>query len=174
MTFPTPQRRAALILAGILGLVGASCQDDPDRQPGEGLLELRPVLEESKPPCSAPKPAGRVVVLPERKDGTVSGCLELGEPIVEATDVRSATLADTPAGDAAVSIVLGQTGSANLDGFARRSLGKRLAIVVDGDLVSAPTVNFTSFAGRVQITGLSKEKSADFFERLNTVIDSPS
>ena len=42
--------------------------------------------------------------------------------------------------------------------------------MADGKLVSAPVVNFTSFAGRVQVTGLSKEKTDDLFRRLNKLI----
>ena len=63
--------------------------------------------------------------------------------------------------------MLGGVGSANLDGYAQRNQGKRLAILAQGELVSAPVLQFTSFAGRVQVTGLSKEKTDDLFQRLN-------
>ena len=99
-------------------------------------------------------------------------CLELGPPLVDAKDVRSATVAETPSGEPALSVVLGGVGSSNLDGFAQRNQGKRLAIVVEGGLVSAPVLQFTSFAGRIQVTGLSKEKTDDLFRRLNKVIRS--
>ena len=66
--------------------------------------------------------------------------------------------------------MLGRVGGANLDGFAQANQGKRLAILADGELVSAPVLNLTSFAGRVQVTGLSKEKTDDLFRRLNKVI----
>jgi preprotein translocase subunit SecD len=97
-------------------------------------------------------------------------CLDLGAPIVDAKDVRSATVADDPSGAPALSVVLGGVGSANLDGFAQRNQGKRLAIVSQGQVVSAPVVQYTSFAGRIQVTGLSKEKTDDLFKRLNKLI----
>jgi len=110
-------------------------------------------------------------VLPKSADGKVAECLELSKPIIDASDVRSATVGETPAKEPALSIVLGGIGSANLDGYAQRNQGKRLAIVVDGALVTAPVLEFSSFAGRVQVTGLSKEKTDDLFRRLNKVIN---
>ena len=101
-------------------------------------------------------------------------CLQLGPPIVDATDVRSATEAEAPSGEPALSVVLGGVGGANLDGYAQRNQGQRLAIVTRGDLVSAPVLQFTSFAGRIQVTGLSKEKTDDLFQRLNKLIRSRS
>lgn len=160
--------RAAL-LALVLIVAGAAC-DKGDDSGERRLLELRPVLATTSPPCPAEAASKNELVLPLSRDGAVAECLELGPPIVDAKDVRSATVADTPAGAPALSIVLGGVGSANLDGFAARNQGKRLAIVADGAVVSAPEVRFTSFAGRIQVTGLSKEKTDDLFRRLNTVI----
>jgi preprotein translocase subunit SecD len=67
-------------------------------------------------------------------------------------------------------VVLGAVGGTNLDGYAERNQGKRLAIVTRGRLVSAPVLQFTSFAGRVQVTGLSRDDTQDLFERLNKLI----
>ena len=159
------------LLALLLCVAGLACgggDDSGDRS----LLELRPVLTAPAPPCPAePAKEDEVVVLPlTSPDGKVSECLELGRAIVDATDVRSASVGNTPAGGPALSVVLGQTGSANLDGFAERNQGKRLAILVDGNVVSAPEVRFPSFAGRVQVTGLPQEKTDDLFRRLNKLI----
>jgi preprotein translocase subunit SecD len=153
-----------------LCLGGGACHkgDNGDRR----LLELRPVLGSTQPPCPAKAPKKNEIVLPLNADGKVSECLELAEPVVDAKDVRSATVAETPAKEPALSVVLGGTGSANLDGYAQRHQGERLAIVADGTLVSAPVIRFTTFAGRVQVTGLSKEKTDDLFKRLNTLIKS--
>jgi preprotein translocase subunit SecD len=161
-------RRACLGL--VLCVVGFSCKGDDsgDRR----LLELRPVLAAIPPPCPDKPPKKAELVLPLTSDGEVAECLELGRPIVDAADVRSASVADTPGGAPALSVILGGRGSADLDGFALHNQGKRLAIVADGNLVNAPTVRFTSFFGRVQVTGLSKEKTDDLFRRLNELIKS--
>ncbi len=162
-------RRA--FLAFVFCVAGPAC-DTGDDSGERRLLELRPVLAATPPPCPAKAPKNdELVVLPLTTAGNVE-CLELGRPIVDARDVRSATVADTPGGDPALSVVLGATGSANLDGYAQRNQGQRLAIVADGSVVSAPVVHFTSFAGRVQVTGLPKEKTEDLFRRLNKLIKS--
>jgi len=160
-----------ILLASVLCVAGLACgksDDSADRR----LLELRPVLATTPPPCADQAPKGVDAVLPLTADGKVAECLALGEPIVDAKDVRSATVNDTPAGVPALSVVLGGIGSAELDGFAARNQGQRLAILADGNLVNAPVVRFTSFAGRVQVTGLSKEKTDDLFRRLNKLIKS--
>ena len=108
---------------------------------------------------------------PKTTDGKTE-CLELGPPVVDAKDVRSATVADDPSGAPALSVVLGGVGGANLDGYAQRNQGKRLAIVTQGQVSSAPVLQFTAFAGRIQVTGLSKDKTDDLFTRLNKLIRS--
>jgi len=161
-------RSVLALLALGLGIVGAGCGDDDDSGV-RSLLELRPVVATNPAPCPAKAPEKDELVRPLTIDGKAE-CLELGRPIVDAKDVRSATVAETPAKEPALSVVLGGAGSANLDGFAERNQGQRLAIVADGTLVSAPVMQFTSFAGRIQVTGLSKEKTDDLFRRLNEVI----
>ena len=162
-------RLLAAAVALWLCAAGAACNKDGDSA-DQRLLELRPVVATNPPPCPAKAPKKGSLVLPMTADGKVAECLELGQPIVDAKDVRSATVGETPAKEPALSVVLGGVGSANLDGFAQRNQGHRLAIVADGTLVSAPVVRFSSFAGRVQVTGLSKEKTDDLFRRLNKLI----
>jgi preprotein translocase subunit SecD len=155
---------SALLAVALCG-AAAGCGDGDSGE--ASLLELRPVLAANPPPC--PDQDGGDV-LPLNAGGKVAECLELGPPIVDADDVRSATVAETPAKEPALSIVLGGVGSANLDGYAKANQGKRLAIVADGAVVSAPVLQFTSFAGRIQVTGLSKERTDDLFRRLNEII----
>jgi preprotein translocase subunit SecD len=164
---PSPRRLPAALLAVALCGAAAGCGDDGSGD--AGLLELRPVLSANAPPC--PEKNDKGLVLPRSADGKVAECLELGKPIVDADDVRSATVAETPGKEPALSVVLGGVGSANLDGYAKANQGKRLAIVADGAVVSAPVLQFASFAGRIQVSGLSKEKTDDLFRRLNKVIE---
>lgn len=156
-----------LLVLGVAA-TGAGCSDDDSG--GATLLELRPVVSSTPPPCPSKAPEKDQVVLPLNADGKVAECLVLGRPVVDGDDARSATVGETPAKEPALSVVLGGTGSANLDGFAARNQGQRLAIVADGAVVSAPVLQFTQFAGRVQVTGLSKEKTDDLFRRLNKSI----
>ena len=166
-SFGLPRRVAGVLLAlGLCTAPACSKDDSADR----ALLELRPVVAANPPPCPAKAPKKEELVLPLTAEGKVTECLQLAEPIVDAKDVRSATVAETPAKAPALSVVLGGAGSANLDGFAQRNQGKRLAIVTEGQLVNAPVLQFASFAGRIQVTGLSKEKTEELFRRINDLI----
>ena len=159
-----PRRVAGVLLAlGLCATPACSKDDSADR----ALLELRPVVAANPPPCPTKAPKKEERVLPLTADGKVTECLQLAKPIIDAKDVRSATVAETPAKEPALSVVLGGAGSANLDGFAQRNQGKRLAIVANGQLVNAPVLQFSSFAGRIQVTGLSKDKTDELFRRLN-------
>ena len=163
-------RSTPVLLAITLVAAAAGCGNDDSSSSGDrSLLELRPVVSANPAPCAPKAPEKGQTVLPLTANGKTE-CLVLGRAIVDANDVRSATVAETPAKEPALSVVLGATGSANLDGFAQRNQGQRLAIVADRMLVSAPVLQFTSFAGRIQVTGLSKEKTDDLFRRLNKVI----
>jgi preprotein translocase subunit SecD len=165
MTTTGPPRRRLVAAVAVVVLCGAgtACKNGGDSE--ASLLELRPVLASNPPPCPKKAPKKDEIVLPKKTDDK-DECLELGKPIIDGKDVRSATVGETPAKEPALSIVLGGIGSANLDGYAQRNQGKRLAIVADGTLVSAPVLEFSSFAGRVQVTGLSKERTDDLFNRL--------
>ena len=133
------------------------------------MLELRPVVASTPAPCPAKAPKKNEIVRPLTTDGKTE-CLELAKPIIDAKDARSATTADDPSGAPALSVVLGGVGSANLDGFAQRNIGKRLAILADGAVVNAPIVNYSSFAGRIQVSGLPPDKTEDLFRRLSALI----
>jgi preprotein translocase subunit SecD len=168
-TTSPPCRLLAAVAVVVLCGAGTACKKGGDSK--ASLLELRPVLASNPPPCPKKAPKKDEIVRPKKTDDK-DECLELGKPIIDGKDVRSATVGETPAKEPALSIVLGGIGSANLDGYAQRNQGKRLAILADGVLVSAPVLQFSSFAGRVQVTGLSKEKTDDLFNRLNKLIKS--
>jgi len=170
----TARRLNAVLLAAGLCATGTGCSDNDDDSADRRLLELRPVVSSTEGPCA------EAILDRDRNDGEVrlpvaadgrDECLHLARAIVDAKDVRSATVGETPSKQPALSVVLGAAGSADLDGFAERNMGKRLAIVADGDVVSAPAVRSTSFAGRIQVTGLSKEKTDELFRRLDKLIN---
>lgn len=150
-----------LARSGLVVALLAGCGGDGGGDAGKEhrLLELRPVLDTVATPCRAKEEKDGVIVLPETKDGKTVDCLRLGPAVVDDSDVRSAGVGQTPGG-AAVSIVLGRTGATNLDNFAARNLGKRLAIVVRGEILRAPVINSPSFVGRLELVGLDQEEAA--------------
>ena len=84
--------------------------------------------------------------------------------------MRSATVGETPAKEPALSVVLGGSGAPTSTASPRRHQGSGWPSWPTAKLVSAPVLNYASFAGRVQVTGLSKEKTDDLFRRLNKII----
>jgi hypothetical protein len=157
------RRVAAVVLAAVLGACGGGKGGDGTSS-GPRLLSLRPVLSASAPPCP---PGGDIQ--PLLKEGKPVECLRLGTSITDDRDVRSASYSfNLEQAQPEVAIVLGSTGSANLDDFAAGHLGQRLAIVVNGKAVSAPTIRSASFLGRIVVTGLSKPEAEDLFKRLKS------
>ncbi|MGH8975475.1 MAG: SecDF P1 head subdomain-containing protein [Acidimicrobiia bacterium] len=144
----------ALVAALVTG-----CGGGKDAPTETRLLELRPVVGSDEPPCDGAPAEGDVIVRPETKDGRTLACLRLGPAVVDDRDVRSAGLGETPGGPA-VQIVLGRAGSANLDNFAARNLGKRMAILVRDKVLRAPTVSSSGFLGRIELIGLSQEEAS--------------
>ena len=68
---------------------------------------------------------------------------------------RSAPRAPGPTRPAslAVDLELKETGANLFDDYAKAHYDERFAIVLDGKVISAPTINATSFNGRAQISG---------------------
>lgn len=169
-------QRALWVVAACV--LAAGCGGDGGSGGGETtgkaahIFALRPVIGESPPPCPEEAEAadgdggGPIDVVPETGPEGARACLTLGRPLVDASDVRSASVGDLPSGGKAVSIVLGRVGAANLDQFAARSPGKRLAILVKDRLVKAPVVQNRSFAGRIEVVGLSDADATALFEDL--------
>lgn len=166
---------AVILIVGACGGGGEGGGGNEAAEPRgpAAIFALRPVVDESEPPCEGGSGSGEEVdVVPETRDGAAAACLALGPPIVDAADVRTATLGTVASGGQAVSIVLGRTGAANLDDFATRSQGRRLAIMVHGRLVKAPTIRVPYFAGRVEVVGLPDDEATALFEELEVLTGS--
>ena len=90
---------------------------------------------------------------------TTSGAIsELGDVIVEGTDVISAGVAEVSGTNGAadsyeVVLELNADGAAKFADGTRRNIGKQIAIVYDNEIVSAPVVNEAIEGGRCSITG---------------------
>lgn len=87
------------------------------------------------------------------------GCLILEPAAITADDVGEAHQ-DSSGGETIVSIRLTSAGADRFDELAAEHAGERLAIVVGGEVVNAPVVQATEFAGAIQVSGLT-EADAD-------------
>jgi SecD-like export protein len=160
-------------LASVLALtvlLGGACGGDGGAKGGQPaaarrstVFALRPVLATPDPPC--PVKSDGDPVYPGVKSGTAAGCFALGDPIVDDGDVRTASYAYDLSRGPTVSLVLGTTGSANLDDYAAGHPGERLAIVVNDRVVSAPAIQSPSFLGRIVINNLPADEAEQLFKR---------
>jgi preprotein translocase subunit SecD len=74
-------------------------------------------------------------------------------PIFSGNEIGSAQASADEVGRPAVSLTLKETGSRLFDEFADAHYGERFAIVLDGIVMSAPSINARQFNGKAQISG---------------------
>lgn len=123
------------------------------------------VLAVTVPPCKAVDVPARMVLPapPERP----TECLALGPARVNAEDVQVAQLEPgADEGELVVALTLTPKGGAELDRMAARNFGERMALVVHGRLVGAPTVHTPEFGGRVDLTGLTRTEAIELVREL--------
>ncbi len=75
------------------------------------------------------------------------------EPLFGGDSVTSVTVGVSQTDQPSVDIVLDPESAALFDQYAAAHYGGRFAIVLDGEVVAAPTMNATSFNGHAQISG---------------------
>ncbi|HEX2701608.1 MAG TPA: protein translocase subunit SecD [Acidimicrobiales bacterium] len=105
--------------------------------------------------------ADQVVVLPLKEGGRVTARYRLGPSELSGKAVKTARAQFDQTGSSwQVDFTLTGSGSKDFDALAARNVGKQVAIVLDGVVKSAPTIQQAEFKGRGQITGSFSEKEA--------------
>jgi len=149
----------------VLALVGQTAQ-----------LRFRPVLNQAAASPEAPPITKReddkpeaTVVLPEKDEGKDVAIYELGPSLADGTIVSSAkAVPPIGGGEWKVSFELTGKGSGEFDAIAGKCrppdpavcpIGQ-LAIVLDGDVQSAPSINTDKFNGQGEISGKFTEGEA--------------
>jgi preprotein translocase subunit SecD len=114
-----------------------------------------------KVPTSADDDPNQVVVLPVRpgRDEEEGQRMRLGPAELTGRAVSSAK-AELIGGGWGVSLRFNKEGSAGFDELAKKNFGQRVAIVLDGVVQSAPTIQSQEFGGRAQITGSFTQSEA--------------
>ena len=114
-----------------------------------------------KVPTSAEDDPNQIVVLPVRPQrGEEEGeRMRLGPAELTGRAVSSAR-AELIGGGWGVSLRFNKEGSEGFDRLAEKYVGQRVAIVLDGVVQSAPTIQDTKFGGRAQITGSFTQSEA--------------
>jgi preprotein translocase subunit SecD len=81
-------------------------------------------------------------------------CLAASEPLFNGTEISAARIGqDSQTGEIVVNLELKDTGARLFDEHAAEHYGDYFAIVLDGIVESAPSINATRFGGNAQISG---------------------
>jgi preprotein translocase subunit SecD len=93
-----------------------------------------------------------VTLAETQRDGTETARYFLG-PTELTGRIVSEAQADNSSGTWKVLLEFTGEGSRQWDALAARTVGRQLAIVLDGDVISAPTIQVAQFNGRAEISG---------------------
>lgn len=105
-----------------------------------GVVEFRPV------------PPGCIDVVVEHEP--MPACLARSEPLLDGTEISMVRSdADEATGETILYVEMTETGAMLFDAHAAAHLGEAFAIVLDGIVVSAPTINAPHFGGSAQVSG---------------------
>ena len=141
------------LMAGSFGAMGA--------QPGS--FEIRRVVEE--------KDLAGAEALPfaQARPGAESSLRVMKESVLDSSDVARAVAQKDPAtGDNGVLVTLTEKGKERFAAVTEGSIGKRLAVVVDGKIVVAPMVRQKIGGGSLVINGnLNAKEASELAEKLN-------
>jgi preprotein translocase subunit SecD len=127
-------------------------------------FEIRQVVEE--------KDSAGAEALPfaHSRPGAETSLRVMKQALLDSSDVaRATTQKDTVTGDNRVLVILTEKGKERFAALTERSIGKRLAVVVDGKIVVAPVISTKIPSGSFTIAGnLTAKEADDLAEKLNT------
>jgi len=81
-------------------------------------------------------------------------------------DIKSASVEVQPSLDWSVMLKMTEEGAKKFGELTEKAVGERLAILLDGKLVSAPTINEPIRGGSVQISGVSEKEARDLVDSI--------
>lgn len=151
---------------------GSLLPPGPETKSGQPLVTLTttpPACSSSTNFAKVPSTArsadlpNRTVLLPQidPKTGQVMGRYELGPSELTGKALKTAQAEiDTANGQWLVAFTLTPKGEVGFNKMAKANYGKQVAIVLDGRVESAPTIDSQSFPGQGQITGQFTESQA--------------
>jgi preprotein translocase subunit SecD len=111
----------------------------------------------------------QMVQISKSNDHTVNETLNVEKAVlVDQTALKSASVSKDSLGRPIVDITFTKKGAEQFARVTQENLHKRLAIIIDGHLTSAPTIQSPITGGKAQISGnFSKEEANDLANRIN-------
>ncbi len=156
---------AALLLAG--GAMTVALSSDTAAgggNPAPSVFQFRLVL-------NAPSAkADLMTVVRPGADAQATETLYVQKKVLlDQTDLKSASvITNQPAGKPRIQITLTDAGAKRFAKVTHQNIGKRLAIIIDGRLYSAPTIKTEIRDGKAQITGnFSEQEANDLAAKIN-------
>ncbi len=105
--------------------------------------------------------ANATVLLPQITNNVVTGRYVLGPTVMTGVSLKTASSGLDSTGNWIVQFTLTKSGSPLFDSIAKKYYGQYIAITLDGNVISAPKINATSFAGHGQISGAFTQTQAN-------------
>src|ERR1044071_728498 len=128
-----------------------------------GSLEIRRVVEEKNSASAEELPVAHA------RAGGERSLRVMKESVLDSSDVARATAQkDAVTGDYGILVKLTEKGKERFAAVTEQSIGKRLAVIVDGKIVTAPVVRTKIPGGSMVVSGNMTAKEADeLAEKLN-------
>ncbi len=134
-------------------------------------LGAEPASFELRAVADSPSTVTQEFILPTHNGGTAEKILLDSAILLDATAVRSAAVESEPGGAAGVSITLTDTGAKRFAEITTEHVGQRLAIILDGQVRSAPVVRQAILGGSLTISGnFTPEEALDLAQKVNAAI----
>jgi preprotein translocase subunit SecD len=124
-------------------------------------FQIRRVVEKNE--------SANAETLPFARAGGESSLRVLKKPVLDGSDIaRAVAQKDPGTGSNGVLVTLTEKGKERFASVTEGSIGKRLAIVVDGKIVAAPVIRTKIPGGSLVVSGNFTEKeAADLAEKFN-------
>jgi len=156
---------AALLLAGGAMTVALSSDTSADGgNPAPSVFQFRLVLN-----APSAKADAMTVVQPGADAKPAQTLYVQKKVLLDQTDLKSASvITNQPAGKPRIDITFTDAGAKRFAKVTHQNIGKRLAIIIDGRLYSAPTIRSEIPGGQAQVTGnFSAQEAIDLATKIN-------
>jgi preprotein translocase subunit SecD len=147
-------RTTIALLALVLFCAGCGAALGSVTQPGTAKLELRLIAKNE---------ADGIKVT--TWDGKVTMSVEKSAPLTD-RDVDKVKLSKMPDGKPAIDLMLDQTAALTLEDITSKNIGRRMAVLVSGKIVLAPTIKEKIEGGHMTIAGFSEADTNAIYERI--------
>jgi preprotein translocase subunit SecD len=160
-----PRFTCLTVAAGLALVLGGCATQEPADGPAMQSLELRAVVSEVEEACTAPPVTSDVAAPACDQDGATT--YQLAKSLGSITPT-SAHLADGQGAGGSIVLQFDRTDRSVLASATRETIGERLAILLDGRVLSAPQVMEPLDSGQVTLAFGSSTEAREVDDRLHT------